>query len=224
MPPAANLKKPLRRQRAARPVREQILDAFSAKAKATGIRGVMMGELASELRVSASTLYKHFASKEALTLACVDRWADELGAAEVAQPRAGARSDGTRSDGTKLNGFVQFMHWVDAWADANATISPAFYRDLETDYPSAFRRYRAVVSERKERGAALLRPLLKPEFDERVALAVLNLILSTVLRPEFADGLRISRHEAIRSAVAIWAAGALNRGGKLRALRSGHRE
>jgi hypothetical protein len=93
-------------------------------------------------------------------------------------------------------------------------------RDLESDYPAAFKRFRAVVNQRKRQGAALLRPQLKPELDDRVALAVLDLILTTVLRPEFADRLRISRHEAIRTAVAIWAGGALDRRGQLRALRA----
>src|SRR5262245_19749840 len=41
-------------------VRERILVAFSAKAKRAGIRAVVMGELASELRMSPMTLYKHF--------------------------------------------------------------------------------------------------------------------------------------------------------------------
>ena len=206
---AASPRKPARRARVQpHELREQILDAFSAKAKAIGIRGVMMAELASELRVSASTLYKHFPSKEALTLACVERWADELGAAEAAEP----------SPGTPRDGFGQFMHWVDAWADANAALSPAFARDLQTDYPAAWRRYRDEIRRRKERGAELLRPVLKPDIDERVSLAVLNLILTTVLQPEFSDRLRISRHEALRSAVAIWAGGAVDRRGKLRAL------
>ena len=208
--PATARRAPARRSRVeGHELRVQILAAFSAKAKAIGIRGVMMGELASELRISASTLYKHFPSKDALTLACVERWADELGAAEAAEPRAGEPRDG----------FEQFMHWVDAWADANAALSPAFARDLETDYPAAWRRYREEIRRRKERGAELLRPVLKPEIDAEVSLAVLNLILTTVLRPEFADRLRISRHEALRSAVAIWAGGAVDRRGKLRRVR-----
>jgi AcrR family transcriptional regulator len=191
-------------------VREQILEAFSARAKSIGLRAVMMGELASELRISASTLYKHFPSKEALTLACVDRWGHELGAAEAAEPERSA----------PRSGFEQFMHWVDAWSDANAALSPAFARDLETDYPAAWRRYRQVIGERKRRGAELLTPVLKAEHNPRVALAVLDLILTTVLRPEFADRLRISRHEALRTAVSIWAGGAVDRRGKLRAVSS----
>jgi AcrR family transcriptional regulator len=193
------------------PVRARILDAFSAKAKHGGIRGVMMAELATELRMSAATLYKHFPSKESLAMACVDRWAHELGAAEAAKqdPKA------------PRGGFDQFMHWIDAWADANAALSPVFRRDLENDYPAVWRRYCEVVSERKTRGAALLRPLVKLELDKDIALAVLDLILTTVLLPEFADGLRVSRHDAIRMAVSIWASGALERGGSLRAIRGG---
>jgi AcrR family transcriptional regulator len=201
---------PVRRSRVQpHELRAQILDAFSDKAKAIGIRGVMMGELASELQISASTLYKHFPSKDALTLACVERWANELGAAEAAEPRVSEPRDG----------FEQFMHWVDAWADANAALSPAFARDLETDHPVAWRRYREEIRRRKERGAKLLRPVLKPEINADVSLAVLNLILMTVLRPEFADRLRISRHAALRSAVAIWASGSVDRRGKLRRVR-----
>lgn len=193
-------------------IREQILEAFSTRAKRVGIRAVMMGELAAELRMSASTVYKQFPSKEALTLACVERWADELAAAEAALRVPGA---------PERDAFDQFMHWVDAWADANAAISPAFLRDLQNDYPLAWRRFRDVVRQRQEQGAALLRPVLKPELDERVALAVLKMILYGALQPEFADTLRISRHKALRSAVAIWAGGAVDRRGQLRALRGG---
>jgi AcrR family transcriptional regulator len=188
-------------------LKQQILDAFSANAKRHGIRSVMMAELATELRMSASTLYKLYPSKEALALACVERWAGELGAAEAAE--SGPR-----------DGFERFMHWVDAWADANARLSPAFRRDLQTDYPSVWRRYRQEIRVRKERGAALLRPVLKPGIDERVAFAVLNMIFEEVLKPELAEKLRITRHELIRTAVTIWAAGAVDRRGKLRAIKT----
>jgi AcrR family transcriptional regulator len=163
-------------------LKEQILEAFSTNAKRHGIRSVMMAELASELRMSATTLYKLYPSKEALALACVDRWANELAAVEAAEPDASGQR----------NGFEHFMRWVDAWADANARLSPAFRRDLQTDYPTAWARYRQVVRDRKRRGAALLRPVLKPDIDERVAFAVLNLIFDEVLKPELADKLRMT--------------------------------
>jgi AcrR family transcriptional regulator len=177
-------------------VRAKVLDAFSNKAKRYGIRALLMTELAAELRMSATTLYKLFPSKEALALACVDRWADELGAAE--QVRAKKRS-----------GLEGYLDWVDAWADANAALSPAFAHDLKTDYPAVWKRYRDVLEERKRIGAQLLRPHLKPGVNERVAFALLNMIFSAVVQPEFADRLHISRREALRSSVSVWATGAL---------------
>jgi hypothetical protein len=113
------------------------------------------------------------------------------------------------------------MHWVDAWAEANAALSPMFRRDLEIDYPAVWRRYRKVVDARKALGAALLRPLLKPELSKGVALAILDLIFTAVLAPEFADRLRVSRHDAIHMAVSIWASGALDRSAKLQVIRGG---
>lgn len=188
-------------------LKQRILNAFSSAAKQSGIRSVMMAELATELRMSATTLYKLYPSKEALALACVERWASELAAAEAAESGAPA-------------GFERFMHWVDAWADANAGLSPAFRRDLQTDYPAVWQRYRQEIRQRKELGAALLRPVLKPGIDERVAFAVLNMIFDEVLKPELAEKLRITRHELIRTAVTIWAGGAIDRRGKLRAIKT----
>lgn len=177
-------------------VRARVLDAFSTKAKRYGIRALLMTELAAELRMSATTLYKLFPSKEALALACVDRWADELGASE--QVRAKTRT-----------GLDAYLDWADAWADANSALSPAFAHDLKTDYPAVWKRYREVIEERKRLGAQLLRPYLKPGVNERVAFALLNMIFSAVVQPEFADRLHISRREALRNSVSIWAAGAL---------------
>ena len=115
------------------------------------------------------------------------------------------------------------MHWIDAWVEANANLSPAFARDLQTDYPAVWGRYREIVETRKRLGAVLLRPLLKPGVDERVAFALLNTIFGTVLEPEFADRLHISRRDALRSAVQIWAGGALARKSQVRPLRASKR-
>jgi len=187
---------------------ERILEAFSRRAKREGIRAVAMGELARELRMSASTLYKHYRSKEALTTACVERWAMEVAASEAALP---ARPGGKAS-------FDGFMRWVGAWADANAALSPAFLRDLRSDYPQAFARYREVIRERQLYGAMMLRPALRKDIDERVAFAILKMLLDQAMDAQFAERLHISRHEAMRSAVAIWAAGAMDRRGQLRSL------
>jgi len=115
------------------------------------------------------------------------------------------------------------MHWIDAWADANAAISPAFLRDLQSDYPTVWRRYRQVIAERKRQGMVLLRPLLRPEVNDRVAFSLLNHIFSLVQDPDFADQLNVSRREALRGAVSIWAGGALLRAPKLKAAKSNGR-
>jgi AcrR family transcriptional regulator len=180
----------------------QILDTFSARAKRLGLRALHMGELASELHMSATTLYRLYPSKESLAMACLQRWADELVAAEAAKQNA------------KRSPFDQYMHWIDAWADANAAISPAFLRDLQSDYPAVWKRYSQVITERKRQGMQLLRPLLRPEVSERVAFSLLSHIFGLVQDPDFADRLNVSRREALRSAVSIWAAGALTRVGK----------
>lgn len=190
-------------------VRTRILEAFSTKAKKHGLRALLMTELAAQLRISATTLYKLFPSKEALALACVERWADELGAAEAAK----------RAPAKHRDGFEQYMHWIDAWVEANADLAPAFARDLQTDYPAVWQRYRDIVETRKRQGASLLRPLLKPGLDERVAFALLNTIFTTVLEPEFADRLHISRRDALRTSIQVWAGGALGRKGIVRSLR-----
>ena len=72
-------------------VRERILSVFSSKAKRSGIRAVVMGELAAELRMSAVTLYKHFASKDELVSAMVDAWALELAAIDALDLGRGQR-------------------------------------------------------------------------------------------------------------------------------------
>src|SRR5262245_57962905 len=124
---------PKRRGRAARSphvaapdvrVRERILLLFSSKAKRSGIRAVVMGELASELRMSAMTLYKHFASKDELVSAMVDAWALELAAIDALNLGAPDRD-------TVLS---RLLDWADAWTASLANVSPAFFKDLHRDH------------------------------------------------------------------------------------------
>jgi AcrR family transcriptional regulator len=180
-------------------LRERILHAFSEKAKRSGLRSVTMGQLVTELRMSASTLYREFPSKEELTMACVERWASELAVAESEQARNGR------------DGYERFLRWAETWAETNAALSPAFILDLRSDYPAAWRRFNEVIDARRERGRQTLRTLLRPELDERLAFATLRAIMDHFLRPDSADRLEIPRREAIRQAVAIWAGGALKR-------------
>jgi AcrR family transcriptional regulator len=184
------------------PVRERILSAFSEKATRSGLRSVVMAELASELRMSATTLYKHFSSKKEMVLNLVERWVMELAAAEAA-------TDERPEIRTPLD---RVRHWADIWSVRMSSLSVAFLQDLRRDYPSAWMLFSKGMEERKREGAALLRPLLKPDVHPEVALEMLSMALARVADPGFADQLGTSRAEAIHTAVSVWASGALAEG------------
>ena len=103
------------------PVGERILAAFSARARRSGIRALLMGELASELRMSAMTLYKHFASKDELVTAMVDAWALELAAIDVLEWE---KAKSSRS------ALELLLGWADAWTAGLSQVSRAFFEDL----------------------------------------------------------------------------------------------
>ena len=196
---AASRKKQAPTRQDAQQVRERILAAFSERAKRSGIRGIVMAELLQELRMSASTLYQHFPSKNDLVTASVERWAGEIaGDAFTGKPSKDARVI-----------YDQLIAWAEAWAEAQARFAPAFISDLQRDYPEAWEIFQRHVTTSKRNGGARLTPGLKPGLRPEIALALLGLILTHITDPELPDRLRVSRHEFIRTAVSIWAGGAL---------------
>ena len=190
-------------------VRERILVAFSSKAKRSGIRAVVMGELASELRMSAMTLYKHFASKQDLVSAMVDAWALELAAIE-------ALDLGQIDDCDSA--LERLLSWADAWTTSLANVSPAFFQDLHRDHPECWRRFNAQIERRKQAAAPLLDPFLRRDLDSNAALLMLDYLVTHVADPRSAERLGVSRREAVRTAVSIWGGGALLQRPTLRAV------
>ncbi len=189
-------------------VRDRILQAFSERAKRSGLRSVVMAELASELRMSPTTLYNHFSSKEDLVLVAVERWVKELAAEEA-----------LTSDRPELRTLLDRVgHWAQVWAASMSELSVAFIQDLQREYPAAWARFQEGVEERKRLSAEILRPALKPELNAVVAIEILHLILARVADPRFSDRAGTSRSDAIQTAVSIWASGALTAEGQLLAL------
>ena len=185
--------------------RERILQAFSERATRSGIRSVVMSELASELRMSPNTLYQHFPSKKDLVTALVKRWAQEVGASEAGVVEVAAS-----------RGAVESMaRWAEAWSDSVARYAPAFWEDLRRDHPEASSIFRKEIRRWKELGAAQLRPHLLPDLHPEVALAILDLILTRASDPRFSEQLGTTRRESIRTAIGIWARGSLRNRGKL---------
>src|SRR5262245_25878725 len=113
-------------------VRERVLAAFSSRARRSGIRAVLMADLAGELRMSAMTLYKHFASKDELVEAMVDAWALEMAAIEAL--------DWDRATSC-ASAIEVLLSWAEAWTANLSRVSPHFFRDLRRDHPEAWMRY-----------------------------------------------------------------------------------
>ena len=202
--PRASLQDPAR-------VRDRILVAFSSKAKRSGIRAVVMGELASELRMSAMTLYKHFASKEELVSAMVDAWALELAAIRAL--------DLEHVDGGDADALVErLLAWADAWTASLANVSPAFFKDLHRDHRECWERFQSQIDARKWAAGPVMSPFLRPELNRNVALQMLDHLVTWAADPRSAERLGVSRREAVRTAVLLWGNGALQRPAKLRAL------
>jgi AcrR family transcriptional regulator len=194
-------------------VRERILLLFSSKAKRSGVRAVVMGELASELRMSAMTLYKHFASKDELVSAMVDAWALELAAID-------ALDLGQIPD--RDTALDRLLAWADAWTASLANVSPAFFKDLHRDHRECWERFQAQIDARKRAAAPVLGPLLRPDLDREVALRMLDHLVMWASDPRTAESLGVSRREAVRTAVSLWGDGAMSRQQpKLRAVPKG---
>jgi hypothetical protein len=113
-------------------------------------------------------------------------------------------------------------HWAEVWAARMSELSVAFIQDLQREYPVAWKLFSEGIEERKRVGSALLRPLLKTELNAEVALEILSLALARVADPKFADRMGTSRSVAIRTAVSVWASGAVVREGLLRTVRGRH--
>ena len=190
-------------------VRERILVAFSSKAKRSGIRAVVMGELASDLRMSPVTLYKHFASKDELVSAMVDAWALELAAIE-------ALNLGDMTDRESAHDRLQV--WAEAWTSSLSHVAPSFFSDLHRDHPECWRRFQSQIDAKKWAAAPLLRPFLRTDLNPNVALQMLDRMVTEAADPRWAERLGVSRREAVHSAVSIWCGGAFGPEPKLRGV------
>ncbi len=190
------------------PVRERILAAFSARARRSGVRAIPMGELASELRMSAMTLYKHFASKDELVAAMVDAWALELAALDALD------WEKAQSCGSALE---VLLSWADAWTASLSRVSPTLFADLQRDHPIAWKAFEAQIGERKQIAARHLARFLREDVHPGVAILMLDTLVMQAADPGFVETVGISRREAVRAALALWAGGALKQRVMLRA-------
>jgi len=181
-------------------VRAKILAAFSSRAKRDGIRSVVMGELATELRMSAMTLYKYFRSKDDLVAAMINGWVDELAVIDAL--------DWSKVDSCK-SALDVLAAWADAWTTNLSGINPAFFVDLQRDHTLEWKQFQAQLDKRKWAAAKYLLPFLRDDISPVAELMMLNEMVMKAADPVFMEQLGLSRREAVRTAISIWGGGAL---------------
>ena len=115
----------------------------------------------------------------------------------------------SRDDSRSASVARDVAEWAEAWSDAVSRYSAAWWSDLRRGYPESWATFERALRTHKRRGAAALRPHLRPELHAGTALTVLELILDRLPSPEVCERLGVTRREAIGSAIALWARGAL---------------
>jgi AcrR family transcriptional regulator len=174
---------------------EQIVEAFSRRAKIMGIRSIAMGELAKSLRISTKTLYKHFPNKADLVHELVARWESR-----IHKPIS--------YYGTDLVEILRY--WVKVWAVNDAQFSTAFWVDLKNDYPSL---YRVYVDSLYERMAAMKRrvtPYLKPEINHDFAWQSYFILMTASSQPKTYEKIGMTREQCVFAAFEFWMNGAVD--------------
>lgn len=178
--------------------RARILRAFAERARRTGIRGVVLAELAADLGMSKKTLYQHFESKDALVRALVEQ--------AVARLRSGMEAV-ARDD---LAGADLVRGWVERWTEGLGRFSPEFWRELERDYPDAFAVFAAVRADAGVRAHARVGRDLRPGMHPDVARELFHLTVAHFTDPAVCERLGLARQDAVLAALEIWIGGALS--------------
>ena len=177
----------------------RILRAFAARAATAGPRAVVMAELARDLGISTKTLYRIFPSKAQLVHALMERWAARL---EVQLQREEASESGPFVD--------QLLRTSQVWHDNRRRFGPAFWSELQADYPDA---YGLVVDGRqrlRERTLERLRPFLREDLSAPLAMELFDAGLARAMDPDVQGRFGVDGATAVRTAVRVWAGGALS--------------
>ena len=176
--------------------RERILDAFAARARTRGIRGVVMGDLARELGMSKKTLYQHFESKNCLVGEIVQRW--------VARTRQHAGSPNA-----PLHDAHELVRWwTDLWIKEQTDFCSEFWRDLEEDHPEVWKIFQGV----RDAGAhvqARVAQWFRPDIVPAVASELYFLIVGYFNDPVVCSRFGFDRRQAVLAAIDVWIGGAL---------------
>lgn len=178
---------------------ERILGEFSTRARRSGLRAVVMADLARDLQISTKTVYRIFPTKAALVHRMMERWAGRLDA-----------DLGASDTDDRLPFADQLLQTSEVWRSSRRRFSPVFWDELERDYPDAFEVLVAARARWRDAILARLGPHMVEGLVPEVAMELFDAAIAHALDPKVQERLGIDGRTAVRHAVNIWANGALD--------------
>ena len=176
---------------------DRVLDALEARCASSGIRAVVISDLARELHMSTKTIYRTFDSKDAMVLAMVRRWTERALANRTDQAVVG------RAPEEQVRSVVhELVRWRTRFSDD-------FWRELRADHPDAWELYRELASSAQRGVHDWLARSVRPGIDPEFARELLGAVVRRALRPDVRGPVGLDPGEAIDAAVDLWVHGAV---------------
>lgn len=190
-------------------VRARIVAAARLHFFSVGYSALTMDELAAELGMSKKTLYRHFASKDALVEEVLDVFASEV--------RALAESV---FSGESLSFTAKLHRFTDAMVRRFASIQPHVMRDLERFAPQISRkieelRYRnipQVFGRIFQQGQAA--GMIRSDVDAAFAIEFWRAAINGMMQPATLARLGLAPDQAFGRAINLFFAGFLTTSGR----------
>lgn len=176
--------------------RERVLERFTERAQAVGIRRVKMDDLAADLRVSKRTIYEAYPSKEALVRAFTEAWMARI------QERVTYRRT------ANATGMELLTRWAEAWSRGNGRISTVLWADIRAHYPDIYAEFRAQQRAQMLDTTNSMRSRMRADIDADVAIAVFEAIRGMAQNARVRERLGLEMDELLVKAVEVWARGA----------------
>ena len=188
---------------------DRIVKRFSAVARRQGPGAVIMADLARELGISTKTLYRVFPSKADLVRRMMEVWAEGL--ERRLRDDQPVDDDGDEGGEPRRAPFVDhLLHASTVWEAQSRRFGNSFWVELERDYPASYELVTEARGRLRERLAARLEAHVKPGIPALLALELFDAGLSRALDRETQRRYGLDTRGSIRTAVRVWAEGALS--------------
>ena len=158
-------------------VKKRILDAAYGRFRSSGVRKVTMDDIASDLRMSKKTLYRHFSGKEELVRTLVlDKYIARQEDIFAAFGRGGTTREIFAEIFPLLGCYVQ-------------DISPIFLADVQNEYPEVWNLHEMKRSEMVRRFSTILTAGVKSGevrscINPDVTAGIMQCVVSNYMLPD----------------------------------------